>query len=65
MLNAYRNLVGKAEGKRTLGRPSRTWEDNIKIDLNEIGRGMDLIHLVEDRDQWRAQVNTRMNLQVL
>jgi hypothetical protein len=47
----YRNLVGKREGKRTLGRPRRRWEDNIKIDLQEVGCGtMDWIDLTQDRD---------------
>jgi hypothetical protein len=63
--NAYRILVGKPEGKRQLGRPRRRWVDNIKMDLREIGwDGMDWIGLAEDRDQWRALVNTVMNLQV-
>jgi hypothetical protein len=52
MRNAYRILVGKPEGKRPLGRPRRRWEDNIKMDLREIGWGrMDWIDLVQDRDQ--------------
>jgi hypothetical protein len=64
-LNAYRILVGKPEGKRTLGRPRRTWEDNIRMDLREIGwGGMDWIDLAQDRDQWRALVNAVMNLRV-
>jgi hypothetical protein len=63
--NAYRILVGKPEGKRPLGRSRRRWEDNIIIDLREIGRGgMDWIDLDQDRDQWRALVNTVMNLRV-
>jgi hypothetical protein len=63
--NAYRILVGKPEGKRPLGRPRRRWVDNIKIDLREIGwDGVDWIHLVQDRDQWKALVNTVMNLRV-
>jgi hypothetical protein len=63
--NAYRILVGKPEGKRPLGRARRRWVDNIKIDLSEIGwNGMDWIDLAQDRDQWRALVNTVMNLQV-
>jgi hypothetical protein len=54
-------LVGKPEGKRPLGRPRRRWVDEIKIDVREIGLGgMDWIDL--DRDQWRALVNTVMNL---
>jgi hypothetical protein len=49
--NAYRIFVGKLEGKRRLGRPRRRWEDNIKMDLREIGwGGMDWIHLAQDRD---------------
>jgi hypothetical protein len=60
--NAYRILVGKPEGKRPLGRPRRRWVDNIKMDLREIGwDGMDWIDL---RDQWRALVNTVMNIQI-
>jgi hypothetical protein len=58
--NAYRILVGKPEGKRPLGRPRRNRVDNIKIEWN----GMDWIHLAQDRDQWRALVNTVMNLRV-
>jgi hypothetical protein len=57
--------VGKPEGKRPLGRPRRRWEDNIKMDLREIGwGGMDWIYLALDRDQLRAFVNTVMNLRV-
>jgi hypothetical protein len=57
--NAYRILVGKPEGKRPLGRPRPRWVNNIKIDLREIGSdGMDWIELAQDRDQWRALVNT-------
>jgi hypothetical protein len=63
--NAYRILVEKPEGKRPLGRPRCRWVDNIKIDLREIGRdGVDWIDLAQDRDQWRAVVNTVMNLRV-
>ncbi|PNF40800.1 Surfeit locus protein 1 [Cryptotermes secundus] len=63
--NAYRILVGKPEGKRPLGRPRRRWVDNIKMDLREIGwDGMDWIDLAKDRDQWRALVNTAMNLRL-
>jgi hypothetical protein len=58
-------LVGKTEGKRPLGRPRRRWVDNIKMDLGEIGRdGVDWIDMAQDRDQWRALVNTVMNLRV-
>ena len=61
----YRVLVGKPEGKRPLGKPRRRWEDNIKMDLQEVGcRGMDWIELDEDRDRWRALVNAVMNLRV-
>jgi len=53
------------EGKRPLGRPRRRWEDNIKMDLQEVGRGgMDWIDLSEDRDRWRALVNAIMNLRI-
>jgi hypothetical protein len=62
---AYRALVGKLEGRRPLGRPWRRWEDNIKMDLREVGwGGMDWMNLAEDRDRWRALVNTVMNLRV-
>jgi transposase len=65
MGNAYRILVGKPEGKSPLGSPRRRWVDNIKMDLREIGRvGMDWIDLAQDMDQWRAFVNTVMNLRV-
>jgi len=58
-------LMGKPEGKRPPGRPRRRWEDNIKIDLQEVGcRGMDWIELAQDRDRWRALVNVVMNLRV-
>jgi hypothetical protein len=63
--NAYRLLVGRPEGRRPLGRPRRRWVDNIKIDLREIGwDDMDWVDLAQDRDQWRALVNTLMNLRV-
>jgi hypothetical protein len=63
---AYRILVGKPERKRPLGRPRCKWVDNIKIDLKDIEwDGMDWIDLAEDRDQWRALVNTVMSLRFL
>jgi hypothetical protein len=62
---AYRISVGKVEGKRPLGRPRRKWKNNIEIHLREIGCGdMDWIDLAQDRDRWRALVNTVMNLRV-
>jgi hypothetical protein len=64
--DAYRVLVGRPESKRPLGRPRRSWEDNIKMDLREIGiDGANWIRLAQDRVQWRAFVNTMMNLRVL
>ena len=61
----YRVLVGKPEGKRPLGSPRRRWEDNIKMDLQEVGcGGMEWIELALDRDRWRALVNAVMNLRV-
>jgi hypothetical protein len=63
--NAYRILVGKPEGMRPLERPRSRWEDNIRIYLRKIGwGGMDWIDLAQDRDKWRALVNTVMKLQV-
>jgi hypothetical protein len=61
---AYRILVGRPEGTRPLGRPRRTWEDNIKMDLQEVGWGMDWIELALDRDRWEALVNAVMNIRV-
>ena len=61
----YSVLVGKPEGKRPLGRPRLRWEDNIKMDLQEVGcGGMDWIDLAQDRDRWRALVIAIMNLRV-
>jgi hypothetical protein len=61
----YRVLVRKPEGKRPLGRPRRRWEDNIKIHLQEVGCGdMDWTELAQERDRWRALVNTVINLRV-
>ena len=61
----HRVLVGKPEGKRSLGRPRRRWEDNIKMDLQEVGgSGGDWMELAQDRDRWRALVNTVMNFRV-
>jgi len=61
----YRVLVGKPEGKRPLGRPRHRWKDNIKMGLREVGGGEDWVELAQDRDRWRALVNTVMNLRVL
>jgi hypothetical protein len=61
MRNAYKILVGKTERQKRLGRPRCRWEDNIRMDLWEIGwEGVDWMHLAQDRDQWRAVVNTAM-----
>ena len=60
----HRVLVGKPKGKRSLGRPRRRWEDNIKMDLQEVEVGEDWMELAQDRDSWRALVNTVMNLRV-
>jgi hypothetical protein len=63
--NAYRILVGKPEGKRPLRRLTRRWVDNIKMDVRDIGwDGRDWIELAQDRDQWRALVNTVMKFRV-
>jgi hypothetical protein len=62
---AYRALVRKPEGRIPLGRPRLSWEDNIKMDLRDVGWvGMDWISLAQDRDRWRALVNAVMNLRV-
>ena len=61
----YRVLVGKPEEKRPLGRPRRRREDNIKMDLQEVGcEGLDWIDVAQDRDRWRALVNEVLNLRV-
>jgi hypothetical protein len=63
--NAYRLLVGKLEGKRPLGRPRRRWVDNIRMDFGEMGWGdVDWIGLAQDRNRWRAHVNSVLNLRV-
>ena len=59
-----RVLMGKPEGKRPLGRPKRRWEDNIKMDLQEVGGGGDWMELAQDTDRWRALVNKVMNIRV-
>ena len=61
----YRVLVGEPEGRRPLGRPRRRWEDNIRMDLREVGCGcVDGMELAQDRDMWRALVSAVMNLRV-
>ena len=61
----HRFLVGKPEGKRPLGRPRRRWEDNIKMDLQEVGGGFgDWMELAQDRDRWRTLVSTVRNFRV-
>jgi hypothetical protein len=60
---AYRILVGRPEGRRPLGRSRHRW-DNIKMDLQDVGWGMDWIELAQDRDRWRAIVNAVMKLRV-
>jgi len=65
MRDIYRVLVEKPEEKRPLGRPRHRWEDNIKMDLQEVGcGGMEWINLAQDRDRWRAPVNAAINLWV-
>jgi hypothetical protein len=61
---AYRILVGRPEGRRQLGRPRRRWENGIKMGIQKVGWGMDWIELAQDRDRWRALVNSVMNLRV-
>jgi hypothetical protein len=64
--NSYRLLVVKPEGKRPLGRPRCRWVDNIRMDLREVGwSGVDWIGLAQDRNRWRALVNSVLNLWVL
>ena len=61
----HRVLIGKLEGKRPLRRPRRRWEDNVKMDLQEVGGGYgDLMEFAQDRDRWRALVSTVMILRV-
>jgi hypothetical protein len=63
---AYRILVGRPEGRGPLGRSRHRWEDNIKMDFQEVGwGGMDWIDVAQDRDRWRALVSAVMNLRVL
>ena len=63
--DVHKGLVGKPEGKRRLGRPRRRWEDNIKIDLEEVGRSYgDWMELAQDRHMWQALVSTVMNFRV-
>jgi len=64
-VETYTGFWGKQWGKRPLGRPRHRWEDNIKMDLQEVGcGGMDWIELAQDRDRWQALVNAVMNLRV-
>ena len=60
----HRVIVGKPEGKRPLGRPRRRWEDNIMMELQEVGRGGAWMELAQDRGRWRALVNTVMNFRI-
>ena len=65
MRGVHRELVGKPEGKRPLGKPRRRWEDNINMDLQEVGgSGGDWMELAQDRKRWRALVNTAMKFWV-
>jgi hypothetical protein len=66
MRNKYKISIGKPEGKRPLGRPRSGWEDTIRLDLRETSwEGVDMIHVTEHRDQWRALGKTVMNIWVL
>jgi hypothetical protein len=63
--SVYRVLVGKPEGKRPLGRPRRRWDDDVRMDVQEVGCGFwDWIGLAQDRDRWRALVSAVRNLRV-
>jgi len=63
--SVYKVLVGKPDGKRPLGKPRHRWEDNIKMDLQEVGYGgMDWIDVAQDRDRWRAFVNAVMSIRI-
>jgi hypothetical protein len=65
MRNGYKILVGGPEGRKPLGRPRHSWENTIRMDLRETGwKGVDWIHLAQDRDRWWAIVNTVMNLRI-
>jgi hypothetical protein len=65
MRNSYNILGEKSEGKRPFGRPRRKWEDNIRVDLREMGlKNVGWVHMSQDRDQWRVLLNTVMNLLV-
>jgi hypothetical protein len=62
----YKVLVGKPKGKRPLGRPTRRWEDGVRMDFREIGLGgVDWIRLAQNTDRWRAVLGAVMNLRVL
>jgi hypothetical protein len=61
---AYKILVGRPEGRRPLDRPRRRWENNMKMDLQDVERSMDWIELAQDRGRWRALVNAVMNCRV-
>jgi hypothetical protein len=63
--NVYRVLLGKPEGKRPRERPRRRWEDGLKMDLREIGGGVEWLHMARDRDRWWTVVDAVMNLRVL